>query len=103
LLAPRLSFDWIATMAGSTGRLEPVLARQAVIAPLVVRFALAAALVVWGAKTNRRWTLVVATCIALPTLWIIGLSMLAGLFRAGSVVQAGATASDGRAAPAPST
>lgn len=85
VLAPGLWVQWIATMAGSTGPLEPEFARQAIVVPLVVRMALAAGLVTWGARTDRPWTLVVATCIALPTLWIIGLSMLVGVLRTRSV------------------
>ena len=101
ILAPGLWFDWIATMAGSTGRLEPELARQAVSVPLGIRSVLAAALVTWGAKANRPWTLVVATCLALPTLWIIGLSMLVGLLRPPKVPDTAATTS-GPMAPASS-
>lgn len=35
-----------------------------------VRLPLVAALVVWGARTNRRWTLPVAICGSLPTVWL---------------------------------
>jgi len=44
-----------------------------------LRLPLAAALIVWGARTNRRWTVIVAATLALPALWIYGLSMLVGL------------------------
>ncbi len=33
----------------------------------------------WGARTDRRWTVVVATTLALPTLWFHGLAMLVGV------------------------
>jgi hypothetical protein len=36
-------------------------------------------LVAWGARTDRRWTVVIAATISLPTLWIHGLAMLAGV------------------------
>jgi hypothetical protein len=36
----------------------------------------AIALVVWGARTDRRWTVPVASMLALPALWYGGLSML---------------------------
>jgi hypothetical protein len=55
-----------------------VLAAQTVPIPLWARIAAAAALTIWGARRNARWTVPVAACIALPTLWVIGLSMLAG-------------------------
>jgi hypothetical protein len=45
-------------------------------APLLVRLPAAVALVVWGARTDRRWTVPVASMLALPALWYGGLSML---------------------------
>lgn len=44
--------------------------------PLLVRLPAAVALVVWGARTDRRWTVPVASMLALPALWYGGLSML---------------------------
>jgi len=44
--------------------------------PLWIRLPLAIALVVWGARTDRRWTVPVAAMLALPALWYGGLSML---------------------------
>ena len=44
--------------------------------PLWIRLPIAAALVVWGARTDRRWTVPVASMVALPALWYGGLSML---------------------------
>ena len=44
--------------------------------PLWIRLPVAAALVVWGARTDRRWTVPVASMVALPALWYGGLSML---------------------------
>jgi hypothetical protein len=44
--------------------------------PLLVRLPLAVVLVVWGARTDRRWTVTVASMLALPALWYGGLSML---------------------------
>jgi hypothetical protein len=44
--------------------------------PLVVRLPAAIAVVVWGARTDRRWTVPVASMLALPALWYGGLSML---------------------------
>ena len=44
--------------------------------PLWVRLPAAVALVVWGARTDRRWTVPVAAMIALPALWYGGISML---------------------------
>ncbi len=44
--------------------------------PFVVRFPIAVVVVVWGAWTGRRWTVPVASMLALPALWYGGLSML---------------------------
>jgi hypothetical protein len=43
---------------------------------LWIRLPIAIAVVVWGARTNRRWTVPVASLIALPALWYGSLSML---------------------------
>ena len=44
--------------------------------PLLIRLPAAVALVVWGARTDRRWTVPVASMLALPALWYGGISML---------------------------
>ena len=48
--------------------------------PLLVRLPAAAILVIWGARTDRPWTLPTAAMLALPVLWLVGLAMLAGAF-----------------------
>jgi hypothetical protein len=48
----------------------------AVPIPLWIRLPFAIALVVWGARTDRRWTVPVGAMLALPALWYGGLSML---------------------------
>ncbi len=47
--------------------------------PLFVRLPVAAVLVVWGARTNRTWVLPVGATLALPVLWLSGLSILAAI------------------------
>jgi len=44
--------------------------------PFLARLPFAIAVVVWGARTDRRWTVPVAGMLALPALWYGGLSML---------------------------
>jgi hypothetical protein len=44
--------------------------------PLWIRLPIAVAIVVWGARTDRPWTVPVASMIALPAVWYGGLSML---------------------------
>jgi hypothetical protein len=46
--------------------------------PLLVRVPAAAVIVVWGARTDRRWTVPVAVTLALPVLWPSGFAVLAG-------------------------
>ncbi len=48
--------------------------------PLYLRLPLAVALVAWGGRTDRRWTVPVAATMALPVLWPSGLAMLAALW-----------------------
>jgi hypothetical protein len=45
----------------------------------VVRFVIAAILVVWAARTDRAWVLPVAAILALPVVWLHSLSMLAAV------------------------
>jgi hypothetical protein len=63
--APHLWFDWLTLLAGGTA--------QTGEAPypwsIWVRLPLALAIAVWGARTNRPWTVVVASALALPRLY----------------------------------
>jgi hypothetical protein len=43
---------------------------------LWIRLPIAVALVVWGARTDRRWTVLVGSMLALPAVWFGSLSML---------------------------
>ena len=49
---------------------------NAINVPVLIRLPTAAAIVVWGALSDRPWTVPVAATIALPLLWIHGLAML---------------------------
>lgn len=44
--------------------------------PFTIRAPIAAAIALWGGWTNRRWTVPVAAVVALPIVWIHGLTML---------------------------
>jgi hypothetical protein len=48
----------------------------AVPVPFLVRFPVALVLVIWGARTDRRWTVPVSAMLALPALWYGGLSIV---------------------------
>jgi hypothetical protein len=82
------------------------------------RLPLAAALVMWGAKTNRRWTMVVAVFLAMPRWYYLTPVILVGLFAvvrlprplpflgwrlAGRAAQPAAATSVGRVTRAPSS
>ena len=65
--------EWIEVLARNAGR-DGTWA--AIPVPLWARLPVAVAVVVWGARTDRRWTVPVAAMLALPALWYGSLSML---------------------------
>ena len=69
--------QWVHVLIANAGR-DGTWA--AVPVALWVRLPMAAALVIWGARTDRRWTVPVASMLALPALWFGSLSMLLALF-----------------------
>jgi hypothetical protein len=75
LIAPQVWNDWYQSLR-VTG---PAVGSNQIAIPLVIRLGVAALLVTWGARTDRRWTVVVAATLALPTLWFHGLAMLMGI------------------------
>jgi hypothetical protein len=75
LVAPAAWANWVRSLADT----QASIGENSVAIPLVVRLVAAAAIVVAGALTNRRWTVVVASTLALPTLWTHGLAMLVGV------------------------
>ena len=79
VLAPGLWPAWIDYIVG-TGLSPDLGTAYFVPVPFLVRFPAAIVLVIWGARTNRPWTLPTASMLALPVLWLVGLAMLAGTF-----------------------
>lgn len=75
-IAPDLWRRWIDVLIANRNATADY---PAVPIPLLFRLPVAAALVVWGARTDRRWTLLVATMISVPVMWWTSLSMLVGL------------------------
>lgn len=47
--------------------------------PIWYRLPIAVVLLYWGARTDRRWTVPLASCIALPVLWFNGFAMLVAI------------------------
>jgi hypothetical protein len=79
VIAPQAWLDWgdVLVRTATSGRSGTW---AAIPIPLLVRLPFAVALVVWGARTDRRWTVLVAALLALPAIWYGSLSMLIGLF-----------------------
>jgi hypothetical protein len=82
VIAPGAWFDWVKFLvtsesngAGSNYLFESY------VPSLWLRIAGAALLVIWGARTDRRWVVPVATCIAMPVFWITTPAILAALPR----------------------
>ena len=101
--APSLWFDWFgmlrenAQSRGEGWSLLPI--------PLIWRVVLAAVIIGWGARTDRRWTLLVGGMLARPDLLLAELAMLAALprLRVPRVAPQLATASANLTARAPSS
>jgi len=79
VVAPSMWGQWIDYVLG-TGLSPDLGSAYAVPIPLLVRLPSAVLLVIWGARTNRPWTLPTAAMLGLPVLWLVGLAMLAGAF-----------------------
>lgn len=74
LIAPNLWSDYLQTMIDNLGY-DPGHPYPVPI-PLPIRTLAAAALVLWGARTDRRWVVPVAAVLALPIIWFHGLAVL---------------------------
>jgi hypothetical protein len=72
-LAPDAWSRWLQVLQANAGKSGTW---AAVPIPFLVRFPLAVILVVWGARTNHRWTVPVSSMLALPALWYGGLSIV---------------------------
>ncbi len=74
VVAPNAWLDWIRSLAET----DPSIGPNVISIPLAPRLVAAAVLVTWGARTDRRWTVVAAATLAVPTLWSHSLAMLVG-------------------------
>jgi hypothetical protein len=74
-IAPHLWWEWLDAIQASSAA-GPALS---INPPLLLRLPLAAALVVWGARTHRTWTVPVAAAFAMPVLWLAVFSVLAAI------------------------
>ncbi len=73
VLLPDAWYRWPQVLASNVGKNGTW---AAVPIPFIVRLPFAVALVIWGARTNRRWTVPVSAMLALPALWYGGLSIM---------------------------
>ncbi len=78
LLAPGLWRDWIALLVREAN-VPPRREWEVVMLPLSWRVAVAAVVVAWGARNDRRWAVPLGAFLALPVTWYTGLSLLAGI------------------------
>ena len=73
-IQPEAWLRWGQVLTSNTGATNGTWA--AVPVPFIVRCPIAVVLVVWGARTNRRWTVPISAMLALPVLWFGGLSII---------------------------
>ena len=83
LVAVSLAFDlrlWQEWLSGAILRVANEGVGQPMLPlPLVLRLPAAAALVVWGALRDRRWTVPAAAALAVPVPWFSALAILAAI------------------------
>ena len=77
VLDSHLWVEWFAFLGNAQG--GGTVAQFQIGLPLWIRLPAALALVVWGARTDRRWTVVLAATIGLPILWPSGFAICAAL------------------------
>ncbi len=75
----RLWSSWLTDSLGATAG-GAALNQFSLPVPLWIRVPAALALVGWGGRTDRRWTVPVAATLALPVLWPSGFAVLAALW-----------------------
>jgi len=64
--APWMWRDWIELLVAESGK--PASAK-AILIPLTIRMPIALVVVIWGARTDRPWTVAVAAFLAIPAMW----------------------------------
>jgi hypothetical protein len=102
LVMPQQWADWFGVLANNAGA---QVNWPALPIPLWLRLPVALVIVVVGARTNRAWTVPLASMLALPVLWVAGLAMLIGcwpLLRSGQPAPTEDQADAEAVEPAPS-
>lgn len=75
-LRPDLWREWVELLVAATRAPDW---KFIVPIPVWFRLPVAIAVVAWGARTDRIWTVPLASCIALPVLWFNGFAMLVAM------------------------
>jgi hypothetical protein len=73
-IAPRLWFDWADVLLKNRGT---AVSLPTLPGPLWLRVLAGGAMVAWGARTNRRWTVPVGSAIAVPVGWFTFTAIIA--------------------------
>ena len=76
VMVPGHWIDWVESLVGNAQQQWPY---PLFPVPLAIRLVAATALIAWGARTDRAWTLLVGTTLAIPTLWPANAAMIIGL------------------------
>ena len=75
LINPAAWNEWFAMlMRGTSGTTD--CGAHCIAIPLLPRLVVALAIVIAGARAGQRWTVPLAAMLALPVLWLAGLSMM---------------------------
>jgi hypothetical protein len=74
---PHLWFKWAELLIANAGASGP--GYFTIPVPLPARLVVATAIVTWGARSDRRWTVVVAATLGSPVLWYNALATLAAV------------------------
>jgi hypothetical protein len=81
-IAPGAWFDWVKFLADSSSAGPQVNGTyESLLPPLWLRLGAAAAMVVWGARTDRRWVVPVAVAVSMPVIWPITPTLLVAIPR----------------------
>ncbi len=75
ILLPQAWADWIGVLISNAGTGVAPDYPGVIHIPLLIRLPLAAAIVIWGARTDRPWTIAFAAPFSLPVMWVNGLAL----------------------------
>jgi hypothetical protein len=76
VLTPGAWFEWVGLLTSNVGA---DVAYPHVPIPMLYRLPFALAVIAWGARTDRRWTVPVSMLLALPVIWPGSLALLAAI------------------------